>query len=324
MPEFKGYICYRAAEKPITVDGMLDEPSWASADWTDDFQDIRGGDSLKPLYRTRVKMLWDHHYFYIAAELEEPHLWATYQEPESIIFHENDFEIFIDPDGDTHNYFEIEVNALGTVWDLMLVKPYRDRGPALSDWTIRDLKHKTSLKGTLNNPNDVDQNWTLEMAIPWRSIMQGVRGKKKLVPGDQWRINFSRVQWSLVIDGQNYIKEKDGAGNLLPESNWVWVAQGKVNMHMPEMWGMVQFSQKSVFEKGESLLVKPEEKVKWQLRKLYYQMIKLQEEQGSYQSIPMPSGYSLDYGPEQYLVTWRAPEGGHWHIDHTGRVWYHL
>src|SRR3712207_6853585 len=30
---------------------------------------------------------------------------------DAIIYHDNDFEVFIDPDNDTHQYFEIEVNA---------------------------------------------------------------------------------------------------------------------------------------------------------------------------------------------------------------------
>jgi len=34
-------------------------------------------------------------------------------------------QIFLDPDGDNHLYYEIEINALGTVWDLLMAKPYR-------------------------------------------------------------------------------------------------------------------------------------------------------------------------------------------------------
>jgi hypothetical protein len=43
----------------------------------------------------------------------------------SVIFHDNDFEVFIDPDGDNWQYYEIEVNARGQVWDLLLIRPYR-------------------------------------------------------------------------------------------------------------------------------------------------------------------------------------------------------
>ena len=44
--------------------------------------------------------------------MEEPDLWGTLTARDSVIFHDNDFEVFIDPDGDTHAYYELEVNAL--------------------------------------------------------------------------------------------------------------------------------------------------------------------------------------------------------------------
>ena len=72
--------------------------------------------------------------------MEEPDVWATLTERDSVIFHDNDFEVFIDPDGDTHAYYELEVNALGTAWDLILIKPYRDGGPAINGWDIAGLK----------------------------------------------------------------------------------------------------------------------------------------------------------------------------------------
>jgi|GEM_PF-5265226 len=46
--------------------------------------------------------------------------------PKSYVFYDNDFEVFIDPDGDTHRYYELEINAFGTEWDLFLDRPYRD------------------------------------------------------------------------------------------------------------------------------------------------------------------------------------------------------
>lgn len=63
-------------------------------------------------------MLWDETYFYIYAEMEEPHVWGTLKERDTVIFYNNDFEVFIDATGDTHNYYELEVNALNTAWDL--------------------------------------------------------------------------------------------------------------------------------------------------------------------------------------------------------------
>ena len=73
-------------------------------------------------------MLWDKENLYIYAELEEPDLWGTLRQHDTVIYDDNDFEIFINPNNDTHNYFELEINALGTEMDLFLPKPYRNGG----------------------------------------------------------------------------------------------------------------------------------------------------------------------------------------------------
>ena len=148
------YVCQRAPT-PLTIDGRLEEPAWEAAAWTQRFVDI---DGVRPApRRTRVKMLWDDRQFYVAADLEEPDLWATLTRRDAVVFHDNDFEVFIDPDGDTHAYYELEVNALATVFDLLLVRPYRDGGPAVHAWDIAGLQVAVDLRGTLNRPGDRDE-----------------------------------------------------------------------------------------------------------------------------------------------------------------------
>lgn len=44
---------------------------------------------------------------------QEPCVVATLRERNSVIFHDNDFEVFIDPDASNHNYYELEVSFLG-------------------------------------------------------------------------------------------------------------------------------------------------------------------------------------------------------------------
>ena len=43
------------------------DPAWQDAPWTDYFVDIEGDKKPKPRFKTRVKMLWDQEYFYVAA-----------------------------------------------------------------------------------------------------------------------------------------------------------------------------------------------------------------------------------------------------------------
>src|SRR5262249_5929522 len=123
------YVCRRASS-PIEINGRPDDRAWADAPWTDDFIDIEGSVRPEPRFRTRAKMLWDKEFFYIAAEMEERHVVATITEKNSVIYQDNDFEIFLDPDGDNHNYYEFEMNALNTIWELTLTKPYKDAGQA--------------------------------------------------------------------------------------------------------------------------------------------------------------------------------------------------
>lgn len=234
----KGYVAYRA-KQPIQLDGKLDDKAWKAAPWTDDFVDIEGDLRIKPRYQTRVKMLWDDKYLYLGAELEEPHVQGTYTKRDSYIFHEdNDFEVFINPDGNNHNYAELEMNALNTVWDLRLKKPYRDGGKAEDAWDIPGLKTAVHINRTINNPRDTDKGWTIEIAIPWE-VVKALNNKPAQPPrdGDQWRVNFSRVQWRYDVVEGKYVRRKDR-----PEDNWVWSPQWVVDMHRPELWGYVQFS----------------------------------------------------------------------------------
>jgi len=253
MPE--DYTVHKAIDK-LEIDGKEDELSWQKTRWTNLFVDIEGDLKSKPSLNTRMKMLWDDEYFYFFAKMEEPHVWATLTERDAVIFKDNDFEIFIDPDGDTHNYAELEINALNTVWDLILNRPYRDGGHAINSWDIKGLKTAVHIDGTINDPSDTDKGWSVEIAIPWSSLA-GIT--KTAVPpknGSQWRLNFSRVQWQTEVVKGNYVKKKDSiTGKDLHEDNWVWTPQRVIAMHEPEFWGIVSFTEIIVGQSNVSVAI---------------------------------------------------------------------
>ncbi|MEA1875876.1 MAG: carbohydrate-binding family 9-like protein [Bacteroidota bacterium] len=263
------YICCKTSD--MVVDGVLDDNEWDQAQWTELFKDIQGDELPAPRYNTRAKMAWSNDYLFIAVEIEEPHVWATITERDAVIFYDNDFEVFIDPDGDTHHYSELEINAFETVWDLMLTMPYRDFGYAVDAWDIAGLKVGVSVQGTINDPSDVDQGWTIEIAIPFNIIEECAPYDDVPSPDDFWRINFSRVEWKTeVVDGK-YVKQVDpDTGKSLPEDNWVWSPQYHINMHMPEYWGYIVFSDAPVGNHNSSWSLPVDEKTKWYLRNVYY------------------------------------------------------
>lgn len=326
------YVCHQTTDK-INVDGDLNDSAWKKAKWTSYFGDIEGDKKPQPLYPTRVKMLWDSLYFYIAGHMEEPNIWATYTQRDAIIFHENNFEVFIDPDGDTHLYYELEINALGTIWDLMLVKPYRDGGPALDAWDIKGLKKAIKIDGTLNDPADVDNYWSVELAIPWEVLKEANTGGAKPEDGQQWRVNFSRVRWKIENNNGKYIKSIDPqTGKNFPEFNWTWSPQGVIAMHQPETWGIVQFSEVPVGTKDVNFIPNQEEEVKWILRELYYAQhqhrAKMNRFAAVIEDLDIPeivartkSLIKIYASSTQFEISYTLNSEVKWHISQDGRTW---
>jgi len=334
QPSLPGhYVCYRT-DTPLKIDGKATESCWQKAPWTEDFRDILGSLGQTPRLRTRAKMLWDNNFLYVFAEICEPHIWANVTRRDDVIFQDNDFEVFIDPDGDTHNYYEYEMNALNTQWDLRLTRPYRDGGIAITSWNFEGMLSAVNLEGTINNPSDTDRSWSVEIAFPMKSFRDST-GVIPVKPGDQWRINFSRVEWQILIENGHYMKKPNTrTGRPLPEDNWVWSPQGTVNMHCPEKWGYLQFSDQMAGTGITTFLPNPEEVVKEELRNLYYA-------QGKYKSHYQQFAESLNQlanvdqnllkvkfhpliriTPKGYEITAKLDQSFlTWHINETGRVW---
>ncbi|RMH17966.1 MAG: carbohydrate-binding family 9-like protein [Gemmatimonadetes bacterium] len=242
------------------LDGVLEEEVWAAAPWTAPFVDIRGEGHPAPAHETVARMLWDDTHFYVGAWLAEPHLWGTLVERDAIIYRDDDFEVFLDPDGDGLAYYELEINVLGTEFDLFLDRPYSRGGRAYIEWNMPGLRSAVRLEGTPNDPADRDRGWWVEIAIPWRDLVPpdsvpvptgagaetsaGVMPGPGLAPrdGDVWRVNFSRVDWPLaVVEGAYRKAAEPTPENRHPEHNWVWAPQGVIDMHLPEHWGFVTF-----------------------------------------------------------------------------------
>lgn len=229
-----------AAKNTIVVDGKLTERDWERAVIISNFEDIEGVVKPKPTFKTEVKMTWNAQYLYIGAVLEEPHLWGTLKKYDDIIYRDHDFEVFLDPIGDGVHYFEIEINVLGTLMDLYMNKPYKKGGTFDLGWNTTGIITSVHASGTINNNSDVDSSWTVEMAIPFSAIS---RLNRTATPSNTnpWRINFSRVQWTLEPDGISYQKKLKENKKPISEHNWVWSPTGIIDMHVPVKWGYLYF-----------------------------------------------------------------------------------
>ncbi len=228
------YVCYKAASN-LAIDGHLDSPSWMRAEWPPLFGHIEES-GIIPEWATRAKMLWDDNFFYVAVEMECPDIWGTItSRDEHVYAYDPDFEVFIDPDNDGGNYMEFGMNALNCVYDFLLHRPYARGGSDTReiDWNWEGLRSGVQISGTLNAPWIEDKGWTAVIAFDYDS-MRSNAPKVNFPPknGDVWRVNLSR----LIRDRANTWTGKD----------WTWSRMGIYSMHIPELYGYVQFSDQTV------------------------------------------------------------------------------
>lgn len=99
------------------------------------------------------------------------------------------------------------MNAINTVWDLFLVKPYREKAPVLDNWNIQGLKSAVFIGGTLNDASDEDNYWSIEIAIPWE-VLKEANIHQKIPVNEFWRVNFSRVNCEHEIINGKYRRKK--------------------------------------------------------------------------------------------------------------------
>jgi hypothetical protein len=195
------------------IDGDLTKDVWKGVPWSEYFDDIRGvadapaDERPNKNCKTRFKAVWDDDHLYVAALIETDfETVAEFEERNSPIFQkDSDFEAFIDPVGSNHWYKEFEMNAINTIWNLMLDKPYGDGGvehsarvAGPSDENYYEVYHQKSaakvLKGKVNTPGK-GTTWSLEIAISYKDVFSHIdEDPKPPKAGTMWRINFSRVE----------------------------------------------------------------------------------------------------------------------------------
>ncbi|XP_036358373.1 uncharacterized protein LOC118763118 isoform X2 [Octopus sinensis] len=234
------YVVQHLNEETIEIDGLIDEFAWNQVPWSEKFVDLQGRRGHDPVLTTRFKIRWDDNNLYIAALLEDPHVWANRTEHDSDVFNDNAFEIFLDTAGSFHKYKEIGVNAFSTVWDALLTKAYIDGGEALQNWDSR-VNVAVNVDGEVNNPNSQGDFWSVEMSLPFSQLLVGsVKTDTKPHNLEIWYANFARSHIQASAHGDHY----HPIPNIRPKW-WSWNPTGAYSLHLPNRWGLIQFKASS-------------------------------------------------------------------------------
>jgi hypothetical protein len=228
LPEAPTYVVHRTPG-PIDVDGRLDDDAWKLAARTGNWRWL---DTSQPgRLETYAQMCWDDEFLYFAFHAVDPDIWATMQIRDEPVFVEEDFEIFLDPDGDEFNYYEWQINPLGTLYDVIWDRPPQTPGKAsrgIHSFDLTPMLTGYQVHGTVWQRDDVDSSWTAEAALSWQGLSQ-IPGRFRTPPrsGDAWRLGFSRVEAPRPPYWQ---------------ADWTWPTHGEYNMHIGQRDGYVQFT----------------------------------------------------------------------------------
>jgi Carbohydrate family 9 binding domain-like len=207
-------------KEKFTIDGKLSEKAWQRAasiqllfPW-----DVQTGAKQ----RTIVKLLRDQTYLYVAYECEDADLTAQFLNRDDPVYKDDCVEIFIKPSEKTDSYIGLEMNARGVLFDYFYPFPGKNE----HGFNLDGVLLKTTLHGTLNQSDDKDQGWSLELAIPWQSLSK-LAERMPPIAGEEWRVQINR--W-------------DGTEPNRRLSMWCHSGMKRPSPHNPERFGLLKFS----------------------------------------------------------------------------------
>ena len=181
----------RRVKDAVKVDGKATEAAWKAAPYTEAFVKSQNGASAP--VRTRAKLLWSDEYLYLLVECQDTDVWSTIKKRDGALWTQEAVELMVDADGDGATYIDLQVSPNGTVADSYL--PRKKQGQ--DDWSS-GAKVKVHVEGTLNDRDDSDTRWTVELALPMKAVLGRSKSKKVALPpnpGDTWRINLFRMDF---------------------------------------------------------------------------------------------------------------------------------
>jgi len=214
--------------EPITIDGHLTEGVWSRLESVGDFAHADGTGA--PQLPTEVKMCWDDSNLYLAFVAVDTDIWGKMRKRDDPIYQEEVVEAFLCSGGDITRYFEFEWSPHNVVFDAKIECPEsgdRSRMTADVGWDCAGLKSAVQVVGTLDDSSDVDERWTVEVALPFASIG---RAGKPPVDGEEWRGNFYRI-------------DQAGGGEF---SCWSPTLVLPPSFHVPARFGRLRFSGESM------------------------------------------------------------------------------
>ena len=206
----------------LVIDGELNESVWAKAAVLGPFGPSSGSGQAREA--TVVRVWYDDTALHLGWTCTDADIQATFTARDSRFWEEEVVEFFV-TSRDLTRYFELQWNPLGGVFDAIIRNTLDARGVSEKfdgDWnyTARGMKSAVQVRGTVGNSNNRDEQWQVEVSIPFADLAESTPK-----PGDVWRANLYRFN-----------REKDR-----PVEQLSWSAPMLPGFHQPSRFGYLEF-----------------------------------------------------------------------------------
>ena len=207
--------------EPVTIDGIVDEAIWQKSQilqLRDSRSSLEIADSA---YSTTTLTCYDSANLYIAFICNDPDIHSSFTERDQHLWEEEVVEAFIDTDDEADNYVEIEVAPNNVLFDSYIVDPVNIDVEATAEFHLPGMISAVSIDGTLNQREDTDRRWTVEIAIPFIDMIENFR--PSMLKDAVWKINYYRIN-------------RDSRG----PTACAWSPTGG-SFHRPDRFGIIEF-----------------------------------------------------------------------------------
>lgn len=180
----------------LTLDGQFKEAVWENGALCYKLAYIN--ETSKPAKEfTQVCLWYDDNNLYLGWTCRDKDIAATYTKHDSMLWEEEVVEFFVSPRKiapipGTVDYFELQWNPLGTMFDAIIHNKVNAEGWSQKmegdwDWNAKGMQCAVQVQGTVAKSSDRDKKWQVEVKIPFAALNQETPQK-----GDIWYGNFYR------------------------------------------------------------------------------------------------------------------------------------
>lgn len=161
-----------------------------------------GNEAQESELQTYIKACYDDSTLYFFFLCNDPDIWTSFTQRDEHLWENEAVEIFIDVDDVPETYVEIEVSPANVLFDSYIVDTVNIDVAKTALFNLKGIRTAVAVSGTLNERDDKDDNWTVEIAIPFADLAN--ENIKQVTTATEIRINFYRLDENQGMERISY------------------------------------------------------------------------------------------------------------------------